>query len=117
VGAMDYLNLGRSSLRVSRLALGTMTFGREGWGCSEDTARRILDRYLAAGGNLIDTADVYAFGTSEEIVGSYLADHRARHRVVLATKYSLGSAPGETASGGNGRRNMIRSVEGSLARL
>ena len=65
-----YYTLGRSGLRVSRLALGTMTFGDNwGWGAAEDTARAMFDRYLAAGGNFFDTADLYTEGASEELLG------------------------------------------------
>ncbi len=109
--------LGRSGLRVSPLALGTMTFGQEGWGCDRDASRALIDRYLEWGGNFIDTADRYADGASEEIVGEHLAERGLRDQVVLATKFSLGAKPGDPNSGGNGRKSMVASLEASLRRL
>lgn len=112
-----YHLLGRSGLRVSRLGLGTMTFGQPDWGCDAAGAAALLDRYLEHGGNLIDTADIYAGGESERLLGRLLAERGARDRVVLATKYTLGVQPGDPNSGGNGRKAMLRAVEGSLRRL
>jgi aryl-alcohol dehydrogenase-like predicted oxidoreductase len=84
-----YYTLGKSGLRVSQLALGTMTFGTEwGWGADEGTARQLFDAYLDAGGNFIDTAEGYTNGTSETWVGRFVADRAARDRVVLTTKFS-----------------------------
>ena len=112
-----YALLGRSGLRVSPLCLGTMTFGTDwGWGSPEAAARAILDRYLEAGGNFIDTADGYTQGSSEEMLGRFLQDGR-RDRVVLATKFTFGTVPGDANAGGNGRKNMMRALEGSLRRL
>ena len=101
--------LGRSGLPVSPLALGTMTFGNKGWGSSDDVSRTVFDAYVEAGGNFIDTADVYGGGRSEELTGSFITDGKLRDRIVLATKYSF--------SGGNGRKNLYRAVEGSLKRM
>jgi aryl-alcohol dehydrogenase-like predicted oxidoreductase len=113
----QYSLLGRSGLRVSPLCLGTMTFGTEwGWGAAEDTARRVLDRYLDAGGNFVDTADGYTNGKSEEMLGEFLSGGR-RDRVVLATKFSFNGHPGDPNAGGNGRKNIHRALEGSLRRL
>lgn len=109
--------MGRSGLRVSRLALGTMTFGQQGWGCDRDGAGEILDAYLESGGNLVDTADIYAGGESEQIVGDLLRDRKMRDHVVLTTKYSLSGHPGDPNAGGNGRKAMLRALEGSLRRL
>jgi len=68
----DYVTLGHSGLRVSPLCLGTMTFGNEwGWGSEEQTARAVFDRYIDAGGNFIDTADLYTGGHSEELLGKF----------------------------------------------
>ncbi len=103
------LTLGRSGLPVSPLALGAMTFGNQGWGSSDEVSREIFEAYLEAGGNFVDTADVYSGGRSEELVGSLIAEQKLRDRVVLATKYSF--------SGGNGRKNLHRALEGSLKRL
>ncbi|MBL8839329.1 MAG: aldo/keto reductase [Alphaproteobacteria bacterium] len=117
--ALDrYFTLGRSGLRVSPLALGTMTFGEDwGWGSDEKTSRRIFDAYLAAGGNFIDTADLYTGGHSEELVGKFVAETKSRDRVVIATKFSYNGEAGNPNAGGNGRKAMIRAVEGSLRRL
>jgi aryl-alcohol dehydrogenase-like predicted oxidoreductase len=116
--ALDqYFTLGRSGLRVSRLALGTMTFGQDGWGCDREVAGEIFDRYVGAGGNFVDTADIYAGGVSEEVTGSIIAERTARDRTVLATKFTLGAQPGDPNSGGNNRKSMLRALEGSLRRL
>jgi len=117
--ALDqYYTLGRSGLRVSRLALGTMTFGDDwGWGAAEDTARAMFDRYLDAGGNFVDTADLYTEGTSETMLGKFIEQTGTRDRVVLATKFSYNAQPGNPNAGGNGRKNILRAVEGSLRRL
>lgn len=112
-----YRTLGRSGLRVAPFGLGTMTFGQPGWGCDEEVAGQVLDTYLGWGGNLIDTADIYAGGESERIIGRYLVDRGARADVVLATKYSMGARPGHPNAGGNGRVAMRRALEGSLERL
>jgi len=116
--SFDYYTLGRSGLRVSRLALGTMTFGESwGWGSDESTARAMFDRYLAAGGNFVDTADLYTEGQSETLLGRFIADSGSRDRVVLTTKFSYNAEPGNPNAGGNGRKNILRAVEGSLRRL
>ncbi|MEL7363106.1 MAG: aldo/keto reductase, partial [Bacteroidota bacterium] len=113
-----YYTLGRSGLRVSPLALGTMTFGTEwGWGADKATARQLFDTYLAAGGNFFDTADAYTGGTSETWLGEFVRDAGARDKAVIATKFSYNAQPGNPNAGGNGRKNIIRAVEGSLKRL
>src|ERR1700691_2575540 len=112
-----YSPLGKSGLRVSPLCLGTMTFGTEwGWGSPAETARKIFDRYLEAGGNFIDTADMYTGGKSEEMLGKFLKDAGTRDRVALATKFTFNAFPGDPNAGGNGRKNIMRAVEGSLRR-
>lgn len=112
-----YYTLGRSGLRVSRLALGAMTFGTEwGWGADEDTARQLFNTYIDAGGNFIDTADLYTNGTSESWIGKFVA-RGLRDRVVITTKFSYNAEPGNPNAGGNGRKNILRAVEGSLQRL
>ncbi len=75
----DYYLLGRSGLRVSRLALGAMTFG--GWGSNESTGLRLFNAYVDAGGNFIDTADIYVGGQSEELVGRFTPDISVRGRL------------------------------------
>ncbi|WP_242153582.1 aldo/keto reductase [Sphingomonas sp. BAUL-RG-20F-R05-02] len=109
--------LGRSGLRVSRLALGTMTFGQPGWGCDAAAADAIMDRFVAAGGNLIDTADYYSGGESERFVGRYLADRNLREQLVIASKFSFGSGGVGANATGNGRKSMMAALEGSLRRL
>lgn len=113
-----YFTLGHTGLRISRLALGAMTFGTDwGWGTDEAGARQLFDRYLAWGGNLIDTADLYTGGNSERWVGKFVADAGVRDRVVIATKFSFNGTPGNPNAGGNGRKHMIAAVERSLRRL
>jgi aryl-alcohol dehydrogenase-like predicted oxidoreductase len=114
----EYRTLGRSGLRVIPLCLGTMTFGTEwGWGAEEDVSRQLLDRYLEAGGNFIDTADGYTGGQSEEMLGKFIAERKLRDRVVLATKFTFSADPANPNAGGNGRKNIRRAIEGSLRRL
>jgi aryl-alcohol dehydrogenase-like predicted oxidoreductase len=115
---MQYFTLGHSGLRVSRLALGTMTFGTDwGWGADKSTARELFDAFIERGGNLIDTADLYTNGASEQWIGEFVDARRLRDRVVIATKYTYNADPTNPNSGGNGRKNMLRAVEGSLKRL
>jgi aryl-alcohol dehydrogenase-like predicted oxidoreductase len=117
-GVRTYSPLGRSGIVVSPLCLGTMTFGTEwGWGAPKDTAFALMERFLEAGGNFIDTADGYTNGTSEELIGEYLAKGDRRERVVLATKFTFNAAPGDPNAGGNGRKNILRALDGSLRRL
>ncbi|MGW8318253.1 MAG: aldo/keto reductase, partial [Candidatus Promineifilaceae bacterium] len=113
---MQYKLLGKSGLRVSELALGTMTFGPEwGWGASKEVSRQLFDAYAEAGGNFIDTANRYTEGTAEKLVGEFLASDR--DHFVVATKYSLFDRHGDPNFAGNHRKNMIRSLEASLKRL
>jgi aryl-alcohol dehydrogenase-like predicted oxidoreductase len=113
-----YYTLGRSGLRVSRLALGAMTFGTEwGWGSDEATARQMFNTYIDAGGNFIDTADLYTNGTSETWLGKFITERNLRDRIVVATKFSYNAESGNPNAGGNGRKNIMRAVEGSLQRL
>lgn len=111
---MEYRTLGNSGTVVSNYALGTMTFGAE---ADEGTSHTILDNYVAAGGNFIDTADVYTAGASEEIIGRWLA-HRpeARDAVVLASKgrFPMGGAPNDV---GTSRKHLTRALDDSLRRL
>jgi aryl-alcohol dehydrogenase-like predicted oxidoreductase len=114
----DYRLLGRSGIRISPLCLGAMTFGTDwGWGADAQTSRAIFDAYAERGGNFIDTANFYTKGTSERLVGEFIAGDR--ERFVVATKYTLNTRPGENDpnAGGNHRKNMVQSVEASLRRL
>lgn len=113
---MRYKLLGRSGLRVSELALGTMTFGEDwGWGASREESRRIFERYAASGGNFIDTANNYTEGSSERFVGEFIAAER--ERFVVATKYTLSMRKNDPNGGGNHRKNMVQALEASLKRL
>ncbi|NEO84049.1 MAG: aldo/keto reductase [Spirulina sp. SIO3F2] len=115
---MQYYTLGNTGLKVSRLALGTMTFGDDwGWGADASNARQLFDTYLAAGGNFIDTADLYTNGNSERMLGQFIQESGSRDRVVVATKFTYNAEPGNPNAGGNGRKNILRAVEGSLQRL
>lgn len=112
----SYRLLGRSGLRVSPLALGAMSFGKEwGWGADKDEARRILDLYVDRGGNFIDTANLYTRGTSERLLGEFASGRR--DRLVIGTKYSLTTDSRNPNASGNQRKNMVQSVEASLKRL
>jgi aryl-alcohol dehydrogenase-like predicted oxidoreductase len=114
----SYRTLGHSGLVVSPLALGTMTFGTQRWGSPDEVSESIFHTYVEAGGNFIDTADVYANGRSEELIGGYIADRNLRDRLVLATKCGFhGGELGNPNTGGNGRKNIHRALEGSLRRL
>ena len=111
---MEYRTLGRSGCVVSTFALGTMTFGTE---TNEDGAHAQLDRFLEAGGTLIDTADVYSAGVSEQIIGRWLAARRgARDQIVLATKgrFPTGGGPNDA---GLSRRHLRAALDASLRRL
>lgn len=115
---MDYYTLGNTGLKVSRLALGTMTFGDDwGWGADESNARDLFAAYLAAGGNFIDTADLYTNGNSERMLGKFIKEGNTRDQVVITTKFSYNAQPGNPNAGGNSRKNILRAVEGSLKRL
>lgn len=109
--------LGRSGLPVSPFTLGTMTMGNDDWGSSPEDSRAIFNAYVDAGGNSIDTADVYAGGRSEELVGQFVAERKLRDRLVLATKYGFSAQPGNPLAGGASRKNLYRGLEGSLRRL
>ena len=116
-----YYLLGRSGLRVSRLALGTMNFGVGGfhaaYGKSEEEAEPIFRRYLDAGGNLIDTADFYTAGESERILGRLIDRAGVRDRLVLTSKATNTIDPTDPNASGNGRKHIVRAVEASLRRL
>ncbi|MFJ2738922.1 aldo/keto reductase [Streptomyces sp. NPDC087440] len=110
---MRYRLLGRTGLRVSELFLGAMSFGDGG--ASPDEARRILDLYDDAGGNVVDTANVYRDGQSEAILGDLL--HGRRDRFVLASKYTLSRDITDSNAAGNHRKSLTLSLEQSLKRL
>lgn len=109
---MDYRYLGRTGLKVSELCLGAMTFGRE---TDEAASHHMLDRFVEAGGNFIDTANVYTRGLSEEIVGRWLQGRR-RDDLVIATKarFPMGEGPNDA---GLSRKHILAAVDNSLRRL
>ena len=123
----DFRTLGRSGLVVSPLALGTMTFGPGPWGADEATSRAIFEAYRAAGGNFVDTADVYTGGESETLVGRFIAESGTRDEIVLATKFAFNGASsplaaaqgsrGNPNAGGAGAKNIHRALDASLKRL
>ncbi|WP_329173072.1 aldo/keto reductase [Streptomyces sp. NBC_01477] len=118
MGLDSYRTLGRSGLRVSPLALGAMTFGDASWGADTETSHSIIDRYLEAGGNFLDSANGYNEGKSEETIAGYLALHPGlRDRLVLATKFGGNMFPGDPNGGGAGRKAIMQQVEASLRRL
>ena len=115
---MKYRLLGKSGLKVSELCLGTMTFGEEwGFGTNKADSKKVFDAFVNAGGNYIDTANLYNNGTSEEYVGEFMAGHRDDY--VLATKYTLTNPtnPKNINASGNNRKSMMNSVEDSLRRM
>jgi len=110
---MERRPLGRSQLTVGVFGLGTMTFGNES---DETTSHALLDRYVEAGGNFIDTADVYTKGVSEEIIGRWLASTGRRDDLIIATKgrFAMSDDP---ADSGAGRAHLTRALDASLGRL
>jgi aryl-alcohol dehydrogenase-like predicted oxidoreductase len=116
---MRYKLLGNSGLRVSELALGTMSFGDEnGRGVADETvSRRLFDLFREAGGNFIDTANDYTGGKSETHLGKFTSSSMERDRLVIATKYSANMRPDDPNGGGNSRKSMVSAVEASLKRL
>ena len=123
---MNYRALGKSGLIVSPMALGTMTFGADNWGASQDESRAIFKSYIEAGGNFVDTADIYSGGKSEEMTGQFIHEMKLRDQIVLATKFAFNGASsplstertkGNPNAGGAGAKNIYRALEGSLKRL
>lgn len=111
---MNLVKLGRSGLRVSPICLGTMTFGNQDWGCDEAQSAQILNSYLEQGHNFIDTADIYAAGESEAILGRQLGARRKD--IVIATKvfWAVERGPNQC---GSSRKHIIEACEASLRRL
>jgi hypothetical protein len=110
----EYRTLGRTGLKVSLLGLDVMTYG---WGADKHAARSIFDLYREFGGNFFATADLYAGGDSETWVGEFVRESRSRDEVVIATKFSFNAQSGNPNAGGNGRKNILRALDGSLHRL
>jgi aryl-alcohol dehydrogenase-like predicted oxidoreductase len=123
----DFRTLGRSGLAVSPIALGTMTFGPGRWGADEATSRAIFDAYREAGGNFVDTADIYTDGESERLVGRFMKESGSRDEIVLATKFGFNASTnplagtqggaGNPHAGGAGAKNIHRAIDASLRRL
>ena len=123
----DFRALGQSGLVVSPLCLGTMTFGPGDWGADEAASREIFNAYRDAGGNFVDTADIYSGGVSEEFVGKFIRESKSRDGIVLATKFGFNgsSSPltrtagggGNPHAGGAGSKNIHRALDASLERL
>jgi len=113
---MNYKLFGRTGLRVSELCMGTMTFGEAwGFGAPASEVKRLFETYVAAGGNFFDTACNYQGGAAESQLGLLMGSER--ERFVVATKYTLSTRPGDPNAWGNHRKNLRRSLEGSLKRL
>ncbi|MEU0640433.1 aldo/keto reductase [Streptomyces albidoflavus] len=114
----SYRTLGRSGLRVSPLAFGAMNFDDGSWGSGPDTSFALLDHYREAGGNFVDTANMYNGGASEQTLGHYF-DKRpgAREGMVLATKFGGSMAADDPNSGGAGRKAIRAQLDASLRRL
>ena len=122
----QYRSLGRSGLIVSPLALGTMTFGMKEWGADKNQSWEIFKKYVEGGGNLIDTADIYSLGTSEEFVGEFIQQMKLRDQIVLSTKFAFNGSYsplsadhtlGNPNAGGAGAKNIHRALNESLKRL
>jgi 1-deoxyxylulose-5-phosphate synthase len=116
---MKYVNLGKSGLKVSRICLGTMTYGTPEWRpwvLSEEESRPFLKRALELGINFFDTADMYSVGKSEEVVGRALKEYARREEIVLATKVFFPMGPGPNQKGLS-RKHIFDSIDASLKRL
>ena len=116
---MEFVRFGRTGLKVSRLCLGTMTYGSSRWRAwvlDEAESRPFIQRALEHGINFFDTADVYSLGESERVVGRALKDFATRDQVVLATKVfnAIGDGPNDA---GLSRKHIMDAIDGSLRRL
>jgi aryl-alcohol dehydrogenase-like predicted oxidoreductase len=113
---MRYRLLGRSGLKVSEICLGTMTFGEDwGFGASREESKKQFEVFAKAGGNFIDTANVYTKGSSERFLGEFVREDR--ERFVIATKYSIATRTDDVNAWGNSRKNMMQAVAASLQRM
>ncbi|MBN1380753.1 MAG: aldo/keto reductase [Deltaproteobacteria bacterium] len=113
---MRYKLFGKSGLKVSELGLGAMTFGTErNIGVDKEESRKVYEAFREAGGNFIDTANIYNLGTSEKFLGEFMAQER--ERIVLATKYTGAMWGRDVNASGNARKNMMTSLHASLKRL
>ena len=114
---MKYKILGKTGMRVSEVCLGAMTFGDDwgGFGANKEECRKVFDGFVDAGGNFIDTANMYTNGTSEKFLGEFMGEKR--EKIVLATKYTNSFPTGDPNSAGNHRKNLVQSLDASLKRL
>ena len=112
---MKYRYLGKTGLLVSRVGLGTLSFGFKSWGNDVESSKRIIDSYLSLGGNFIDTANIYGDGLSEVFVGEAIRDKK-RDEIILATKCFFRTGPGPNSKGLS-RKNVIEACESSLKKL
>ncbi|MFZ6658114.1 aldo/keto reductase [Undibacterium sp. TJN19] len=112
----DYRTLGNSGLVISPFCLGTMTFGTARWGSGEPESQAVFNAFLEAGGNFVDTANVYSSGRSEEMLGKFIADGSLRDSIVIATKSGFANGHGPHV-GGNGAKHIRTALEASLRRL
>jgi aryl-alcohol dehydrogenase-like predicted oxidoreductase len=113
---MNYRLLGKSGLRVSEFCLGTMTFGEDwGWGSSKEEAQKVYNAFREAGGNFVDTANIYTNGTSESLPGAAFVYFVAR--TTLSRWPFMNSPRNDPNAAGNHRKNMVQAVEASLKRL
>ncbi len=117
---MEYVRFGNTGLKVSRLCLGTMTYGeptdRWPWALNEEQSKPFIKKALELGINFFDTADIYAFGKSEEVVGAALKEYARRDDVVIATKAFNPMSPAPN-DGGLSRKHIMSSIDASLRRL
>src|SRR5664279_2562079 len=117
---MEYIRFGNTGMKVSRLCLGTMTYGKPNerwqWALNEEESRPFIKKALELGINFFDTADVYSAGTSEEIVGNALRDFAKRDEVVLATKV-FNPMSKDPNNRGLSRKHIMSSIDSSLKRL
>ena len=112
---MKYRTLGSSGLILSRITLGTMTFGAPDWGCDEKTSHAILSKYIDMGGNHLDAADIYAGGRAEEIIGNFMPQMN-RDEIIIASKCYFPAGKGPNRQGLS-RKHILASCEASLRRL
>jgi len=107
--------MGASGLRVSEICLGAGSFGEPGWGADAEESRRIFDVYFDAGGRFVDVANTYAGGQSERLVGAFARGRR--DELVIATKYTAITRPGDVNAWGNHRKSLRQALSASLERL
>src|ERR1039457_5265563 len=117
---MEYVRFGNTGMKVSRICLGTMTYGKQNerwqWALNEEQSRPFIQKALELGINFFDTADIYSVGSSEEILGNALNDFARRDEVVIATKVFQPMSPAPNDRGLS-RKHIMNSIDASLRRL